>query len=247
MKVSICLSAYDKPVHLDRTLTSIFRQSPPFDIEVIVVIDGGSTDEVYLTALHYPAIVHRICRRDGYRNPAVARNLAYRAARGEVIIAQSDDVEHQGDAIETLVGSLRPGSFVLANVLNYYLSGEPATCYGDWHELVGPRGRARRPLFFLGALWREDLYAVGGCDEDFTAPGREDVWFGDCLIRGRGLAPVYLEDAVGHHLHHERLADLPNRTAPSKRLYRQKHARAQRTGVWCAAGGPWELRSPVPS
>ena len=175
----------------------------------------------------------RIDREPTYRNPAKARNIAYRLAQGKIIIAQSDDVEHRGDAVEILVQELQPRQFVLANVFNVDLNGIPTACHGNWIELIGPNGRARRPLFFLGALWRKDLYTIGGCDEEFVATSREDVWFSDCLIHGLGLQPYFSTQAVGHHLDHSRPKNLAELTAPSRELYQRK----RRAGLYTVASG----------
>ncbi len=243
MKVSICIATFsherivDKTLYLKRVLDSVYDQHPTFDFEVIVVDDGSPKSDTARLCRNYPLRYHRIARRPIFRNPSVARNVAYRMAEGEIIIPQSDDVEHQGNAIKTLVEELQPSNFVIANVYNFSLRGEPAYCYGDWHELTGPRGRAQRPIFFLGALRREDLYAVGGCDEDFKEPGKEDVWFGDCLTKGLGLTPYFSTEIVGHHLDHPRASHSNN----SRAVYRRKWG----NGIWCASGGPWKERVPA--
>lgn len=230
--VSICMAAYNKPRHLERVLASIYRQRLPSRCEVIVVDDGTPTSSVVDVCLSFPTVqYHRVCRQPVYRNPAAARNIAYRAATGDVIIAQSDDVEHQGEAVAALLDKLREGVFVLANVFNTDFAGQLVPCHGDWTELVGPAGRARRALFFLGAIWRRDLYAVGGSDERFTAPGREDVWFGECLVRDLGLEPIYSTRAVGHHLDHKRPANLSVLSAPSRKLHKELVARAKSGSV----------------
>jgi len=107
-------------------------------------------------------------------------------------------------------------------------------------EYTGPSRKV--PFFFLGSLFRKDVYAVGGCDEDFmVAPAWEDNWFGDCLIHGLGLTPVYSTSIVGHHLDHPRTTT-PVNTHPSELVYqRKKKAALDGTGKWCAAGGPWIL------
>ena len=243
MKASICLSTYNKARYLERVLASIFSQKPPFKFEVIVVDDGsiGDTREV---CEDYPVCYHYL-ERPGYGNPAIPRNTAYRRARGEVVICQSDDVVHgREDTIERLVTDLERGRFLIATVVNTDWQGR-VYCdpngkgWGDGLQ-VYTNPRARRPLFFLGSLWRDDLYAVGGNDEDFTGPGREDCWFADCLIKGRGLKPEYSSSIIGHHLHHAHTQDWKG-VEDSKRVYRRKLADAQRTGVWCSSGGPWEV------
>lgn len=239
MKASICLATYDKPKALARVLESIAKQEPPFECEIIVVDDGSPTDATAELCLRYSQVIYvRRWKQPGYTNPARPRNMAYRRALGEVIICQSDDVVHaRPDTIERLVAELMPGRFVVGRVLNTDWNYSPTPCLHPRAprliEFTGPRNQ--RPLLFLGAVWREDLYAVGGCEERFTAPGRDDVYFADCLIRGRGVKPHYSQTALGWHLHHGRplVADC----RPSEELYRKLTAERR----WCASSGPWPL------
>lgn len=238
MKCSICLSTYNKANALARTLESIFAQTPPFEWEVIVA-DDGSTDHTRDVCRDYP-VEYRHLNRPGYRNPAPARNVAYRAARGEVVICQSDDVMHVAlNTIERLVDDLRTGRFLIATVRNVGEDGMPTANlagkgWGDkLLEYTSPR--VQRPLFFLGSLYRRDLYAVGGNDEEFTGPGYEDDWFAACLINGRGLWAEYLVDVYGKHQQHPHTEQY-DEIAKSRALFDRKVIAAQ----WCSSGGPWE-------
>ncbi|MFA5153695.1 MAG: glycosyltransferase [Clostridia bacterium] len=241
MRASICIAAHDKPEYLDRVLESIFRQNAP-DIEVIVSDDRGIG--IRDVCEKYPVEYIRLDGEPGYRGPAKARNAAYRRARGDVIIAQSDDTVHvTDDCIEQLIAALRPGHFVIATVVNVDFDGNPVPLnrdnpeYGDFTVFTG-RANAR-PLFFLGSLYRHDLYAVGGNDEDFVAPSCEDNWFADCLMRGRGLKAIFTDRIVGHHLHHKHLATSEG-SASSFRLIAEKRDKANAGEIpWCSSGGSW--------
>jgi glycosyltransferase involved in cell wall biosynthesis len=217
MKVSVCIATYKRPRLLERTLQSIYKQNLSFEWEVIVIEDWG----------------------ENYRNPAAARNAAYKKAKGEVIIAQSDDVMHVGNCIESLVRELTLGHFVTATVYNVDEQGRKIRDNYGLDCYTGPKNK--RPLFFLGALWRSDLYAVGGNDEEFIYPGREDVWFGLCLMRGLGLNPIYSEDIIGHHQHHPRNLDR-SELQHSAVLFKTKFDLAT-VGLhpWGAKAGSWPL------
>lgn len=243
---SICMSSHNRPAMLARTLTSIFDQRPSFKFEVIVVDDGSPEADTVSLCRHWPVIYKRIDREPGYRNPAKARNVAYREAMGDVVIAQSDDVIHASpDCITQLVGDLRPGRFVIATVTNVDEAGRPSSDptgggYGD-KLAVYTSPLFRRPLFFLGSLWRRDLYAAGGCDEEFAGPGREDVWLGLCLTNGLGLEPSYSDRITGHHQRHLHTTDWAG-IAASRRLFAVKQAAAAHGRIpWQASGGPWEF------
>jgi glycosyltransferase involved in cell wall biosynthesis len=217
MICSICIATYNKAVYLDRCLESIFRQCVDFSFEVIVV-DDGSVDNTPGICTKYPVKYIKIDRAPSYRNPSVARNVAARAAKGERLIHQSDDVEHQGDAINGLIGELQAGEFVIATVYNMSLGGKPV--HRPLYEFTG--AFCKRPFFFLGACWRSDFYAIGGNCEEFVAPGWDDNYLADCLIKGRGLSVRYLNTVIGHHLDHPRSPTLAQDCEPSHYLYLKK-------------------------
>ena len=239
LEASICLSTFNKPHLLPLTLKSIFAQHPPFEFEVIVVDDGSTGVAVREICEKFPVRYHRIERESVFRNPCVARNVAYKLAVADVIISQSDEVVHKApDCIERLVRDLEPGHMLFAHVLCENKHGHVSGVY------TGPSRQA--PFFFLGSLFREDLYAIGGNDEEFIiCPAWEDKWFADCLMRGRGLRPVFTTHIVGHHLYHE-YCTTPETEGPSRDLYRRKCLAAMAGEIpWCASGGPWPFVRPA--
>jgi glycosyltransferase involved in cell wall biosynthesis len=232
-KASICIATYNKPKSLEKTLESIFKQDTPYKYEVIVVDDNSPEDETHKICCRYPVQYIKLLEEHKYRNPAIARNVAYKKAKGEIIIAQSDDVIHvTSQTITMLIEGLRIGSFVIATVYNMDENGK-CIRIGSSCQLTGLN--RKRPLFFLGALYRKDLYAIGGNDEEFIYPGREDVYFGECLVKGLGLQPFYAIHIIGHHQHHPRNLDTKELQIV-KNLYRVK----VREGKWCSSGGPWK-------
>ncbi len=227
-------------------LGSIYSQVCDFDFEVVVV-DDGSSDNTPTLLKKYEATEgfrHIRIENNSYRNPSVARNAAYREATGEIIIAQSDDVVHATNAISELCNRLQYRTFVIAQVINVtYTTGYSPlglrTVASGFNPYTGTRNQ--RPFFFLGALWREDLYAIGGNDEEFIAPGFDDDWFGNCLINGLGLVPIFDDAIVGHHLDHDRPSNLAQLVQPSKELYALKTEQALAGKIlWQSSGGPWE-------
>lgn len=246
MRCSICIATHDKPSLLKNTLRSIFSQpiTDSGDVEVIVVDDRGIGSLNRRTCEAFPVKYLRLEGEPGFRNPARARNVAYREARGEIIICQSDDVMHGYDAIRRLTTELRRGEFLIATVWNVDDDLLPVGLRG--HGVRGERIKLLtgsdnpRPLFFLGSLWREDLYAVGGNDEDFTVGGREDMWFADCLIKERRLTPRFI-DVLGYHQDHDRPADTQEMSDLSAQVYRRKIAESKVTNHWMASGGPWSM------
>jgi hypothetical protein len=242
MKVSICMASYNRPAAvLRRVFDSIFRQSPPFDFEVIVCDDGTPNTSTRKMCEAYPIQYHRIDRKPGHQNPCVPRNVTYRAARGDVVIAQSDEVVHVSPkSIETLVLELegRPSSFVVATVYACGPNGRP------WSTYTGPNRQV--PYLFLGSLWRRDLYAVGGNDEVFAAtPGYDDEWFAICLMNQLDLTPAYVPSVIGHHLYHPPRISKSQANA-ARKIGARRQRECKRSGVWCATGGPWPCDGPGP-
>lgn len=256
MRASICLSTFNKPQALAKVLHSIHVQEPSFSFEVIVV-DDGSEDANAIRQVCAPYAWTKLLRIDRepiYRNPSVARNVAYRAAQGEVLICQSDDVVHtKPKTIQWLVDLLKPKRFVIATVINVREDGKPyqnnhGRGYGDaMTTYTSPW--FPRPLFFLGSLYRKDMYAVGGCDEEFVDPSGEDRWLAYCLIHGTPkLRPIYTREIIGHHLDHEHTKDYAaiNR---SQQLLTTKLHTVQSESSYMASGGPWayQLRPAPPN
>ncbi len=231
MRVSVCMATYNRSAILARTLASIREQSPPFAYEIIVC-DDGSADDTADVCAEYGVCGARL-DRPGYCNPAAARNVAYRRAEGDIIVAQSDDTYHETPDSLARLADITAGTFNIATVYEMDDAG------GRLRQYTGAEWE--RPYFFLGSLWRKDLYAVGGDDEDFRLPGYDDDWLAARLIEGRGLRPVFRGDVVGCHQAHrrpppEKLGAWCDKT---KALYDSKTAAASRSGEWVAAGGAW--------
>jgi glycosyltransferase involved in cell wall biosynthesis len=235
MECSIVIPTRNHSPLLDRTLESIRSQAPSFEYELIIV-DDGSTDDTQHTCGRYGATYFRL-ENDHHRNPCFARNVGYRAARGRVIISQSDEVIHvTSNSIERLVQGLREGEFLIATVYDW-----DGPSNRRMYELAGPQSGMM--WLYLGAVWRRDLYVVGGNDEEFTAPGYEDLWFLDCLIHGLRLKSRFLVDVVGHHQNHPH-PKFEDVCGPSKQAYERKTALVQAGQIpYCSTGGPWLMNS----
>jgi len=238
-KCSIVIATYNKADLLDLSLRSIRQQNVPFDYEIIVV-DDGSRDHTPQVCKKYD-VHYAYLNRPYYTNPAAARNVGLKLAKADVIIQQCEVIHDTRDVIEKLTLRASSRTIDFAAVYNARLDsrGEPTpkaqpfakviagTCY------TGPHNT--RPLFFLGAAVREDLFAVGGHDESFTMPGYEDNWLADCLIHGRGCMVRSWGDILGWHLDHPRPQWSEMGQAEMKSLYDAKVA----AKVFTAASGPW--------
>ena len=239
---SVCLSTRNKSEYLKHSLASIFRQNPPFPFEVIVV-DDGSTDNTEEICSQYP-IRYFYLDNPRYRNPSQARNVAFRAAKGNTVLAQSDDIIHLlPNTMQYLTENLELGTFLLGRTHNYeYKKGKP---FRFKMEYCGPLWQ--KPYFFLGAISRKDICAVGGYDEEFTEPCFDDNWFADCLIHGLNLKPKYTNNILAHHQSHGYEVGSHSKEHVSRKLYRQKVDVARKKNLWLNSGGSWvfEPENPV--
>lgn len=201
MSCSIVIATYNKADILKQTLLSIFSQDAEFEV---VVVNDGSDDHTDEVCSKFP-LVYKYLDRPGYKNPSHARNIGYSLSKNDVIIAQSDDVVHiEKDTISKLEEALLPGTFVLGEVWNGTCGVSEDGVISDIKKTWLYVGKDyQRPFFFLGALYRKDLFAIGGNDEEFVEPGYDDDWFATCLILGLKLKPVYTT-IQGLHQSHSR-------------------------------------------
>ena len=234
VECSIVITTYDKPESLRLVLDSIFSQEIPFSYEVIVVKDGPSNSTLRVCE-DFDCIVLD-SESTKYGNPARARNIGYRASKGEILISQCDDVKYTDkNSISRLVLELCPGEFLLTRTENWqYIGSHPARCIGDYCSI----DKRPVPFFFCGAILRKDVYAIGGNDEEFVEVDYDDNWFADCITKGLGLKPRYSSDIVTHHIAHGYPAERQNNKV-SHQLYLNKVREANRTGIWQSSGGPW--------
>lgn len=88
-RVSVVMPAYNSAAFLDRTLSSVMRQTYP-DFEVIVADDGSRDNTADVVARYAPRVRYL---HQPNRGVSAARNLALSAATGELIAhLDSDDV-----------------------------------------------------------------------------------------------------------------------------------------------------------
>lgn len=237
MKCSIVLTTINKPEYLDLTLRRILGQITSFKFEVIVVNDGCDPRTIEVCKQHPVTSLHT--HNTTYRNPARARNVGYRFATGEVVVSMCDDIlQISTDTLERLVTRLQPGEFRLAKTENWEYDGETPKKY-----IMDYCSSDKRPVnyFFLGAIFRSDLYAVGGNDEEFVEVCYDDNWFADCIIKGQGLRPVIDDDIVCHHKSHLHPNGSHANEKVSHQLYISKVREANRTGIWQSSGGAWRV------
>jgi len=226
MRLSVVMATRNKAPYLARTLKSIVDQRPSFPFETIVV-DDSSTDETPEVCRQFGVRYHRI-DRPYTGNNGVPFNIGYRMAQGEIILTTSDEVVHRTpDLMEQLVSRLTPTTFVAPLVYNVSRRGRRLAIFCGPHVV--------RPALFCTAIWRADLYAVGGHDEDFTNVGSNDTFLSDCLQR---LPRTFVGcwDLVAWHYDHPK----PLRGS-QKYLYWKRRKAEEGQHPWTARTGTWEI------
>ena len=191
--VSICLATYNKQGILDESLKSIKEKNRlcPFNYEVIVCDDdpkGSSFEVVRDNGAYY--IWNQNC---GFSNPSIPRNCAFRLARGEYIIHQSDDIIWQTeDSLESFVNLIDNG-MVFAKVLNVDMETRAVI-----ETYTGPD--RQKSYFFLGGIKREQLLSY---DENYVFPAYDDDDLSDRLHKNE-VPSFFTPDIVAHHLNHDK-------------------------------------------
>ena len=207
--VSIVMATFNKASLLDKTLASIRANETDIPYEIIVV-DDGSTDNTSNVCKKHSAIYVWL-EGGGYRSPSIPRNIGCRTARGKILIMQSDEILHESIDVIAKLADVKRGEAHFATVWNYH-NGKRLQNY------CGPE--YPRPLFFLGSMFKEDFWSIGGNDEDFTAPGYEDTYLGEIIKRK--YKAEWRHDVVGLHQDHPRPTSLAEMVIPSRELYEKK-------------------------
>jgi GT2 family glycosyltransferase len=190
IRVSVVVPTCKRPDLLGRCLAALAAQD--FEaraFEVLIADDAASeatrrqveaADAGNSPAIRYLAVT-------GRHGPAAARNVGWRAARGEVVAFTDDDCVPDRDWLAVGVASLAGDLDAVTGRVVVPLPEDPTDYERDAAGLEGAE--------FVTAncfCRREALEAVGGFDERFAAAWREDSDLHFALIRaGRkiGRAP----------------------------------------------------------
>lgn len=183
--VSIVVPTFNRLKYLRRTLASVFQQTFQ-DWELVIADDGSDGDtRAYLQTLEDPPRV-RVLWLSHSGRPAVARNAALRAAKGEYVAFVDSDDLWTPTKLQTQIDSLRrhPGCgwsytrFVLVDE-----SGNPTDwqrtrswpIFAGWilDRLVRSETVIAVPSVIVS---RELLEQVGGFDESLVMCEDYDLW-----------------------------------------------------------------------
>ncbi len=212
MRLSVIIPTHNRAATLARVLAAYREQSEAPD-EILVVDDGSSDATAAEVAAQAPDWGGERLRylRQPRRGPAAARNLGLRAASGELVLFNDDDViptpalaaEHRAyhrrypEAAAAALGKVEWHPEMRATPFMRWL-GERGPMFGFGHFQPGAR------LDFISfytcnlSLKREFLLAHGWFDERFPAAAFEDTELSWRLHRS-GLVLRYHPAACGWH------------------------------------------------
>jgi peptidoglycan/xylan/chitin deacetylase (PgdA/CDA1 family)/glycosyltransferase involved in cell wall biosynthesis len=228
MKVSVLIPTYNRRDVLFRTLSAIFAQEfPAREYEVVVVVDGSNDGTLEMLQSLQPRCGFRFfCQRN--RGLPAARNVALKAAEGELVLILDDDIvcspsllrKHfeQHSAADNLVVfgpvPLHPDS----------PRGLVAEQWTTWSERFLDRlkrqdGCDHTSKFWLAAsapavnrsIRRSMLLALGGCDEGMK-DCHEDWDLGIRLWKA-GVHFRFQPEAIAYHYYIKSDRDLVEKEA----------------------------------
>lgn len=186
IRASVVVPTCGRPELLDRCLAALVAQDlDPSAYEVIVVDDAPSaaTRRVVERRAGRGRPRLRYLALDGPRGPAAARNRGWRAARGEIVAFTDDDCVPAPDWLRWGLAAFRDGVAGAAGRVVVPLPPEPTDYQWNFARLeIGEFVTAN--CFYR----RSAIAAVGGFDERFRVPWREDSdLFFTLLERGARL------------------------------------------------------------
>lgn len=173
VRISVVVPTYKRPRLLDRCLQALLRQAFPADAyEIVVADDGGDAATRSVVARRQAQVTAgprlRYVHVRGRRGPAAARNQGWRAAAGGIIAFTDDDCVPAADWLREGMRALRGRDAAWGRVA-VPLPPEPTDYERDMARLASA-GFVTANCFCR----RTALTAIGGLDENFTAPWRED-------------------------------------------------------------------------
>jgi GT2 family glycosyltransferase len=226
LQISVVMPVHNGADVLPKSLAPLLRMRRAGEIVEIIVVDDGSTDASATIAAGTPGVT--LMRSGGHVGPGGARNVAARAAVGNVLWFVDADVVVHDDAARVLSDALRLAD--AAAVFGCYDDRPAGTNFlSQYKNLVHHYYHRREPgeaeTFWAGcgAVRKEIFLASGGFDAiTYRYPSIEDIELG-FRLRERGYSIVLAPALQGTHLKVWRLpnllhTDIFRRTLPWSRL-----------------------------
>jgi GT2 family glycosyltransferase len=211
LQLSVVMPVHNGADVLPKSLAPLLRMQRAGEIVEIIVVDDGSTDASAAIAAGTPGVT--LIPSGGRVGPGGARNVAARAAVGNVLWFVDADVVVHDDAARVLSDELRLTD--AAAVFGCYDDSPAGTNFlSQYKNLVHRYYHRREPgeaeTFWAGcgAVRREIFLASGGFDAiTYRYPSIEDIELG-FRLRERGYSLVLAPALQGTHLKVWRLSNL---------------------------------------
>lgn len=192
--VSVVIPTYNRASLLPKLLESLMRQTYPADRFEVIVVDDGSKDETEQVVRKFTdsapfSVIYLHQQRKG---PAAARNLGIRHSRGEIIAFADSDVTVSEDWIENAVKHFKKNSVDGVEGRTEPCGTETPFAHRA-HNLKGGKFLTCN-IFYTKAI----LEKLGGFDERFRAPHREDTDLAWRVLDAGGRI-MFAPDVVAFH------------------------------------------------
>jgi glycosyltransferase involved in cell wall biosynthesis len=231
-RLSLIISTYNRPDVLAKALAGVALQTRLPD-EVLIADDGSGQStrvvvETWAETQPFP-VKHLWQENRGFRKTVIL-NKSVAAAAGDYLVFTDGDCVPHARYVEDHLAVAEPGFWVQARrsfvEQRFVPQFEPGRTSAFRWMLTGritgaakgirlPVAIVRRDTAQRGiigcnfAMWRNDLLAINGFDEDYSGWGGEDSDVGTRLYHlGRPRKFVYAH-AIVFHLNHPRLARDP--------------------------------------
>lgn len=246
IRVSVVVPTFRRPDLLWRCLRAVLHQSlEPFAYEVIVADDGWDEQTRMLVQALQPASGRPALRyvRPDTHGPAAARNSGWRAARGQLVAFTDDDTVPDRHWLAEGERCMTRTICAAAGRVRVPVNHQRPTD----HELMTLGLESAEFVTANAFVWRDALQRVGGFDELFERPWREDSDLQFRLMRDVG--PVgRIESAVVVHpvrQEHWGVCLRQQRNALFDALLYKKHPRLYRARI--DPSPPWSYFAIVAS
>ena len=210
MKISIVMPYYNR-----RNLLYNVLRYMNYSDETIIVDDGSSKEhEVYDFKDTFPNLNIRIIRLDrggGWRGCAIAYNVGFSAATGDVILINSSECVHVGDILGYVKNNLQPKSYMAFS--SYAATPEINSLIDSgsldrvlktgscWHS----HSTHYTLIPYCAAISKEDMDILCGYDERFIeGVGFDDYEFID-RVNNLGLKTQLIDNPCVVHQWHPTL------------------------------------------
>ncbi|BAZ09045.1 family 2 glycosyl transferase [Calothrix sp. NIES-4071] len=202
LEISVIIPVFNGGSSFKSCLSNLASAMPP-PCEVIVVSDGD-TDNSWLVAEQFGAVVLRLTTCNG---PAKARNVGAQNARGDILFFIDADVTIYPDIIERVEKIFKENP-ELAAIIGSYDDAPLETNFLSqyknlFHHYTHQTANEEAFTFWgaCGAIRRDVFLAVGGFDESYRRPSIEDIELGYRLAKA-GHKIRLCKDLQVKHLKH---------------------------------------------